>query len=87
MSKLAEGCEDGVVAVPVAVSAWPAGQRNGARTSMTICEGLGFVDAALTGPAASLLLVLMRRRPVSDPAVTVHGNSAVVDGWLANTAF
>jgi len=44
-------------------------------------------DAALTGPAASLLLVLMRRRPVSDPAVTVYGDGAVVDGWLANTAF
>jgi MDMPI C-terminal domain len=44
-------------------------------------------DAALTGPAASLLLVLMRRRPVSDPAVTVYGDSAVVDGWLASTAF
>ncbi len=44
-------------------------------------------DAALTGPAASLLLVLMRRRPVSDPAVTVYGVSAVVDGWLASTAF
>jgi uncharacterized protein (TIGR03083 family) len=44
-------------------------------------------DAALTGPAASLLLVLMRRRPAADPAVTIHGDSAVVDGWLASTAF
>ena len=44
-------------------------------------------DAALAGPAASVLLVLMRRRPVPDPAVTVHGDSGVVDGWLANTAF
>jgi len=44
-------------------------------------------DAALAGPAAGLLLVLMRRRPVSDPAVTVQGDSAVVDGWLASTAF
>jgi uncharacterized protein (TIGR03083 family) len=49
--------------------------------------GHGKGDAALTGPAASLLLVLMRRRPVSDPAVTVYGDSAVVDGWLASTAF
>jgi hypothetical protein len=49
--------------------------------------GHGKGDAALTGPAASLLLVLMRRRPVSDPAVTVYGDSAVVDGWLAGTAF
>jgi uncharacterized protein (TIGR03083 family) len=49
--------------------------------------GHGKGDAALTGPAASLLLVLMRRRPVSDQAVTVYGDRAVVDGWLASTAF
>jgi uncharacterized protein (TIGR03083 family) len=54
---------------------------------LTVEPGHGKGDAALTGPAASLLLVLMRRRPVSDPAVTVHGDSAVVDGWLASTAF
>jgi uncharacterized protein (TIGR03083 family) len=54
---------------------------------LTVEPGHGKGDAALTGPAASLLLVLMRRRPVSDPAVTVYGDSAVVDGWLAGTAF
>jgi uncharacterized protein (TIGR03083 family) len=54
---------------------------------LTVEPGHGKGDAALTGPAASLLLVLMRRRPVSDPAVTVHGDSALVDGWLASTAF
>jgi uncharacterized protein (TIGR03083 family) len=54
---------------------------------LAVEPGHGKGDAALTGPAASLLLVLMRRRPVSDPAVTVHGDSAVVDGWLATTAF
>jgi hypothetical protein len=31
--------------------------------------------------------VLMRRRPVSDPAVTVYGDRAMVGGWLASTAF
>ena len=55
--------------------------------SLIVEPGHGKGDAALTGPAASVLLVLMRRRPASDPAVTVHGNSAVLDGWLANTAF
>jgi uncharacterized protein (TIGR03083 family) len=55
--------------------------------SLTVEPGHGKGDAALTGPAVSLLLVLMRRRPVSDPAVTVYGDSAVVDGWLASTAF
>ena len=54
---------------------------------LTVEPGHGKGDAALAGPAASLLLVLMRRRPVSDPAVTVYGDSAVVDGWLASTAF
>ena len=54
---------------------------------LTVEPGHGKGDAALTGPAASLLLVLMRRRPVSDPAVTVYGDTAVVDGWLARTAF
>jgi uncharacterized protein (TIGR03083 family) len=55
--------------------------------SLIVEPGHGKGDAALTGPAASLLLVLMRRRPVSDLAVTVYGDSAVVDGWLASTAF
>ena len=54
---------------------------------LTVEPGHGKGDAALTGPAVSLLLVLMRRRPVSDPAVTVYGDGAVVDGWLASTAF
>jgi len=54
---------------------------------LTVEPGHGKGDAAVTGPAASLLLLLMRRRPVSDPAVTVYGDGAVVDGWLASTAF
>jgi uncharacterized protein (TIGR03083 family) len=54
---------------------------------LTVEPGHGKGDAALAGPAASLLLVLMRRRPAADPAVTLHGDSAVVDGWLASTAF
>jgi uncharacterized protein (TIGR03083 family) len=54
---------------------------------LTVEPGHGKGDAALTGPAVSLLLVLMRRRPLPDPAVTVYGDSAVVDGWLASTAF
>src|SRR5215471_6583608 len=47
---------------------------------LTVEPGHGKGDAALTGPAVSLLLVLMRRRPVSGTAVTVYGDSAVVDG-------
>jgi uncharacterized protein (TIGR03083 family) len=54
---------------------------------LAVEPGHGKGDTALAGPAASLLLVLLRRRPASDPAVTVYGDSAVVDGWLASTAF
>jgi len=54
---------------------------------LTVAQGHGKGDAALAGPAVSLLLVLLRRRPVSDTAVTVYGDSAVVDGWLSRTAF
>lgn len=54
---------------------------------LTVEPGHGKGDAALTGPACSLLLVLMRRRPASDPAVTIAGDGAVLDGWLARTAF
>lgn len=54
---------------------------------LAVEPGHGKGDAALAGPAASLLLVLMRRRPASGPAVTVHGDRAVADGWLASTAF
>jgi len=60
-------------------------RRNAA--GLTVEPGHGKGDAAMSGAAASLLLVLMRRRPASDPAVTVYGDSAVVDGWLATTAF
>jgi uncharacterized protein (TIGR03083 family) len=60
--------------------------RNDA-SGLTVELGHDKGDAALTGPAASVLLVLMRRRPVSNPAVTVYGDSAVVDAWLASTAF
>jgi uncharacterized protein (TIGR03083 family) len=58
-----------------------------AADGLTVEPRHGKGDAALTGPAASLLFVLLRRRPVSDSAVTVYGDRAVVDGWLANTAF
>lgn len=44
-------------------------------------------DAAVRGPASSLLLVLVRRLPVSDPAVEVLGDAALVDAWLAATPF
>ena len=58
-----------------------------APSGVTVERGHSKADVAVRGPAASLLLVLMRRRPASGPAVAIHGDSAVVDRWLAGTAF
>lgn len=44
-------------------------------------------DVAVRGPAARLLLVLTRRLPVTDPAVEVSGDQALLAHWLANTPF
>ncbi len=49
--------------------------------------GHGKGDAALTGPAQSLLLVLMRRLPPTDPSVTLHGDQGVLTSWLGSTPF
>lgn len=49
--------------------------------------GHGKGDAALTGPAQSLLLVLMRRLPPADPSVTLHGDPAILTAWLDSTPF
>jgi uncharacterized protein (TIGR03083 family) len=54
---------------------------------VTVSRGHARADAALTGPAAALLLVLVRRLPADDPAVTSHGDPALVTGWLAGTEF
>ncbi|HXP20890.1 MAG TPA: maleylpyruvate isomerase family mycothiol-dependent enzyme [Streptosporangiaceae bacterium] len=44
-------------------------------------------DVAITGPAARLLLVLLRRRPATDPAVRVLGDRELLDQWLAHSSF
>jgi uncharacterized protein (TIGR03083 family) len=44
-------------------------------------------DAVLAGPAGPVLLVLMGRVPPGDPAVTVSGDRALLDGWLAAAQF
>lgn len=52
---------------------------NGVRWSRATADA----DAALTGPVADLLLVLTRRR--SPDEVTITGDRALVDHWLAHT--
>lgn len=67
----------------------PAGEwlvrREGAE--VTVRPGHGRGDVALRGPARRLLLVLMRRVPPDDPQVQVLGDRALLDSWLAATAF
>jgi uncharacterized protein (TIGR03083 family) len=54
---------------------------------VTAERGHARADAAVTGPASSLLLVLLRRAPADDPGVTVSGDPAVLTRWLAETPF
>jgi uncharacterized protein (TIGR03083 family) len=51
--------------------------------------GLDFGPASVSvsGPADRLLLVLVRRRPADDPAITVTGDGALLAGWLSGTPF
>lgn len=44
-------------------------------------------DVAVTGPAARLLLALLRRLPADDPSITVYGDGGLLTGWLAGTQF
>ncbi len=60
--------------------------RHGA-DGITVEAGHAKGAVAVSGPAASLLLILVRRRPATDPAVTVHGDASLFAGWLANTPF
>jgi uncharacterized protein (TIGR03083 family) len=52
-----------------------------------VLGGHGKADVALAGPAADLLLVLMRRLPVTHQAVAVHGDREVIGRWLERTSF
>jgi uncharacterized protein (TIGR03083 family) len=54
---------------------------------VTVEAGHAKGDVAISGPASGLLLVLMRRSPVSDPTVIVHGDESILSSWLAGTAF
>jgi hypothetical protein len=49
--------------------------------------GHGTGDVTLAGPAARVLLVLMRRLPADDPAIGVSGDPRLLTQWLAQTGF
>jgi uncharacterized protein (TIGR03083 family) len=44
-------------------------------------------DVAVTGPASPLLLMLLRRLPADDPALTVYGDTGLLSRWLSETSF
>jgi uncharacterized protein (TIGR03083 family) len=56
-------------------------------SGITAEPGHGKADVAVRGPAARLLLVLMRRLPPHDPAVEIFGDEALFAHWIQNTQF
>jgi uncharacterized protein (TIGR03083 family) len=56
-------------------------------TGITVEPGHGKADVAVRGPAVTLLLVLLRRLPVTDPAVQIFGDEALFAHWVENTPF
>jgi uncharacterized protein (TIGR03083 family) len=56
-------------------------------SGLSVQTGHDKADAAVRGPAASLLLVLLRRLPPATPGVEVLGDGSVLAQWLGNTQF
>jgi uncharacterized protein (TIGR03083 family) len=54
---------------------------------ITVESGHAKADAALRGPAASLLLVLLRRLPLATPGVDLLGDTAIVTHWLEHSPY
>jgi len=66
-----------------------AGELTVRRTpaGITMEHGHAKGDVALRGPAARILLVLVRRLPPDDPSVQVLGDPAALSRWLEHTPF
>jgi len=54
---------------------------------LSVHRGPGRADVGVCGPADRLLLVLVRRLPADDPAITVTGDRERLTSWLAGTPF
>jgi uncharacterized protein (TIGR03083 family) len=61
--------------------------RHSASDEVEVLSGRGGGDTTLAGPAADVLLVLMRRLSLADGAVEVTGDAGLLDRWLKLTAF
>ncbi len=56
-------------------------------SGLALDRGHARADVAVRGPAALLLLVLLRRLPLPEPGVQVLGDEALLGYWLQNTRF
>jgi uncharacterized protein (TIGR03083 family) len=56
-------------------------------SGITVQPGHRRADVAVRAPATSLLLVLTRRLPPSDPTVEILGEQALLTHWLEHTPF
>jgi uncharacterized protein (TIGR03083 family) len=56
-------------------------------SGVTVAHGHAKAGVAVRGPAVSLLLVLTRRLPSSDPAVEILGEQAFFADWLQQTPY
>jgi uncharacterized protein (TIGR03083 family) len=87
MSALPAGCSLHVHATDDGLDG--AGELTVHRTpsGITMEHGHAKGDVALRGPAARILLVLVRRLPPDDPSVEVLGDPAALSRWLEHTPF
>jgi uncharacterized protein (TIGR03083 family) len=56
-------------------------------SGLAVERGHAKADVAVRGPAAELMLVLMRRLPAAGPQVEVLGDGTVLSRWLEDTPF
>jgi uncharacterized protein (TIGR03083 family) len=54
---------------------------------ISVEPGHGKGDVAVAGPAAGLLLMLVRRRPAAGKDLTVYGKHELLSGWLDGTPY
>lgn len=67
-------------------SSWLVERGPDGATWRPVAGDAGEADVAVSGPAGSLLLVLTRRIPLTDPSITIAGDRALADHWIESTA-